>query len=150
MFHDTVTIFNRKRPMGFTGDVWYPTVLHGVELQTDRAAIVAKYGAESADRALLFIHYQTDDEDKKLVGGKEYLPPKAWQAEEDPAVAVTFTPGGTFDFFIDGPWPDDTPINDGDYTGGFFDHMKQTMDGVYAVTQASVFKVIPHVEVAGK
>lgn len=151
MFNDTVTIFNRWRPAGATGDVWYPTVLRGVELQTDRAAIVAKYGDQCADRALLLVHYQTDEEGRKLVGGKEYLPPKAWQAEEDPAGAVTFDPGEAFDFFMEGAWPDETPIQDSDYSwNGFFDHMNRTQDGVYAVTQASVFKAIPHVEITGR
>ena len=150
MFNDTVTIFNRWRSTGLLGEMWYPTVLHGVELQTDRAAIVAKYGDQCADRALLFVHYQTDEEGRKMVGGKEYLPPRAWNAEGEPDWAVTFAPGEAFDFFVEGAWPDETPVLDSDYPRGFFDHMNRTRDGVYAVTQASVFKVIPHIEVVGR
>ena len=148
MFNDTVTIFNRRKDPA--GDMWYPTVLRGVELQTDRAAIVAKYGAQSADRALLFIHFREDENGQKIAGKKAYLPPKAWQAREDPSGTFTFTPGEAFDFFLDGAWLNEEPVADNAHAKGLYNYLNQTRDGVYAVNQVSVFKVIPHVEVTGR
>ena len=73
MYNDTVTLFNRKE--GDEGDTWYPTVLRNVQVDTDRAAIVAKYGAESADIAFLFVPYKVCGNDK-LVAGKPWSLPK--------------------------------------------------------------------------
>ena len=62
MYKDTITLFNRKE--GNEGDTWYPTVLRNVNLNMDRAAILAKYGAESADSAVLHIRYKQVGDDK--------------------------------------------------------------------------------------
>ena len=139
MFHDTITVFNRR------GDVWYPTVLEGVRLMTDRAGIAARYGAQANDRAVALIPLR-----EGTAGGKAYVPAKVWAELPDPAQAVTFAAGEAFDFLLDGPWPDGSPVCDGDYPKGFYDHMNRARDGVYAVTSVSKFDVIPHLEVTGR
>lgn len=151
MYSDTVTIFNRKRPIGFAGDIWYPTVLAGVDLNTARAAIAARYGYNCADKAILHIRW-TDGgpEAPVLVGDKPWDPPLLWRQREDPAGALTFAPGETFDFFIVGAWPDTAPVQDSDYSQGFYDHLNRTRDGVYAITSAAMFSVIPHFEITGR
>ena len=143
MYQDTVTVFNRR------GEMWYPTVLHGVDLNVDKAAIVSKFGAQCNDRALLHVRYDWDG--GAVVGGKPYLTPKIWQGLEDPGAAITFTSGEKFDFFIEGEWPEPGPVDDGAYGAkGFYDYINRTRDGVYAITSVSRFSVIHHFEVTGK
>ena len=55
MFADVITVFNSYKD-SFKNVTWYPTVIHGVNLLIDKAAIMAKYGAESKDNAILNIH----------------------------------------------------------------------------------------------
>ncbi len=146
MYQDTVTLFNRRRDK--TGDTWYPTVLQGVDLNVDHAALVAKYGSSCNDKAVLHIRYGWHD--GPIIGSKSYLTPLLWQAVADPTEMITFQSGESFDFFIEGTWPDEKPINDADWPGGFYNHLVRTRDGVYAVSAAAQYSVIPHFEVMGR
>ena len=118
MYSDTVTIFNYYESS--TAAVWYPHVLSGVHLETDRGQIIRKYGPESTDNSELHIAY-TEKNGQKIItdtAGKEliWLPPKAWakQVNDDLANSITFDPAE--DFFWAGAWDGDSPINDADYT----------------------------------
>lgn len=142
MFDGVVTVFNRKRTDG--GDVWYPTVLRDVSLTTDRAAIMARYGAQTDDKALLHVPCQGQS-----LGGKAYLPPKAWQALEEPENAVTFAAGERFDFFIEGEWEAGS-VEDAAFSNGFYDWTNRERDGVYAVSSAAQYGLIPHFEITGR
>lgn len=136
MFKDNITVFNRK------GSLWYPTVLHDVNLNIDRASIVKTYGENSADTCILNIHFPTD---------KPYLPPKEWQALTDPSGYFTMTAGQKFDFFWMGEWSGDSTVSDENYgIGTFYDYMNKNEDFVFAVTSVGYFSVIPHLEVTGK
>lgn len=151
MYKDTVTLFNRYT----TKDrkiIWYPTVLRGVNLNVDKASIVAKYGSNSQDNAVLNVKYHSGD-DVIMVGDKRYLLPKEWskQTEDTLAESLTFTTGKEeFDFFYEGEWESDEPILDDDYTSGFYSYMNNNYDNVFAITSVSKFSVIPHFEVVGK
>ena len=149
MYTDTITLFNRK--VGNEGDTWYPSVLRNVQVNTDKAAILAKYGAEAADSAVLHVRYKHDG-DKKLVCSKSWLPPKEWQTLIDPTPAITFTPGTQFDFFWLGDWGNEDPVYDADYSEeGFYTHMNKTHDFVFAVSSVGgPYSVIPHFEIMGK
>ena len=148
MYSDTVTIFNRYESR--LGDMWYPTVLHGVNVMADRSAIVQKYGEESKDNAVLNVQYDMAENDIKIVG-KNYLTPKAWDQQTNDLLpeTITFSPGEKFDFFFVGEWSED-PISDDDYENGFYDYMNSAYDGVYAITSAAKLTVIPHFEITGK
>lgn len=124
-------------------DMWYPTILSGANLNIDRAAMLAKYGAESQDRAALFIRYQQKN-GKILISGKEWMPPKAWDGREN---AITLATDG--DFFWAGQWTEG-PVSDGEYRDGFYSWMNKTKDDVYAITSVARYSVIPHFEVMGK
>lgn len=140
MYNDTVTLFNRLHAK--TGDTWYPTVLTGVNLNRDKGAITARYGAESADTAILNV---------ALPSTPTWYTPKAWAELTDHTEGITFAGGQFFDFFIDGEWEDAAPISDKDYTEGFYNYMAKTRDYVYAVTGVNgPFSVIPHLEVTGR
>lgn len=151
MYKDTVTLFNRYT----TKDrkiVWYPTVLRGVNLNVDKASIVAKYGSNSQDNAVLNVKYHSGD-NAVMVGDKKYLLPKEWsrQTEDVLAESLTFASDKEeFDFFYEGEWEIDEPILDGEYTSGFYSHMNKNYDNVFAITSVSKFSVIPHFEVVGK
>ena len=152
MYKNTITLFNRKE--GNEGDTWYPTILRNVQLNMDKAAILAKYGAEAKDSAVLHIRYNLDG-DKIVVSGKRWEPPKQWEQLENHSEAVTFTPGDRFDFFWLGEWPDENPVQDSDYMGtadaDFYTYMNRTHDYVFAVSSVGgPYSVIHHFEIMGK
>ena len=149
MYSDKITLFNHYKSR--LGDMWYPTVIDGVNLLIDKAAIVAKYGAESKDNALLNIHYQTVD-GQIMIDGKPYLPPKEWERQTNDKLAdsITFASGLDFDFFILGEYPEIKPILDEDYRNGFFEEVKKEYDFVFAITSVAMYSVIPHFEITGK
>lgn len=149
MYADTITLFNRYESR--LGDTWYPTVLHGVDLNVDRASIIAKYGEGSADNAILHIKYSVAD-GVKTVGGKKYLPPKEWDKQTNDLLpdSLTFTSGQAFDFFYAGEWPSADPISDDSYLDGFYDYMSSRYDYVYAITSVAEYSVIPHFEIMAK
>ena len=148
MYNDTITLFNRKE--GDEGDTWFPTVIRGVQLNMDRAAILAKYGADANDDATLHIRYRNEGVDI-VVGGKKWLPPKQGEAREDNSEVVTFTPGDRFDFFWLGDWGSEAPVNDTDYATDFYTYMNKKHDYVFAISSVGgPYSVIPHFEIMGK
>lgn len=150
MYNDTITLFNRRE--GATGDTWYPSVLHNVQVNIDRASILAKYGAQSQDSAVLNVRYTLDGEAKRI-GRKRWLPPKEWQVLDEPEQALTFNPGTRFDFFWLGDWGSEEPVQDADYPADldFYTYMNRTHDFVFAVSSVSgPYSVIPHFEILGK
>lgn len=140
MYKDTVTLFKRDPEKR----LWYPTLLRGVNLQMDRAAIVAKYGEQSSDAAILNVRY-TVNKCLVMVDGNVWVPPKDWTEPNQ----ITFTGGNDFDFFWAGEWTDGD-VDDRDYTGGFYQHMNRTKDFVFAITGFTRFSVIPHFEVRAR
>ena len=146
MYKDTVTLFNRKPGGRGEGDIWLPTVIKNVNLVMDRSAVVAKYGAESKDNAILNIRYTVDD-GEIMVAGKSWMPPKSWDMTMD---SITFAGGVDFDFFWAGEWTGGI-AQDSDYLDeGFYGYMNRTHDYVFAVTSVSKLSVIPHFEITGK
>ena len=126
MFNDTVTIFNRM------DNIWYATVLNGVESQEVAAQSNSKDGNVTENQCNLHIP-------EGLM--KEYVKPMQWNGE-----GYTIRCG---DFFMIGEYDKDS-INDDDYTVGFQDHMKNNYDSVYQIASVSLFKAIKHIEVVGK
>ena len=142
IYSDTVTLFNKKLVDRFQGPIWYPTVLKNVNLSTDRAVIVAQYGQESSDKAVLNVRY-TKIGDEITVAGKPYMEPKEWDQTED---SITFAHG---DFFWEGEWGGGI-VEDINYTGGFYAYMNEKHDNVFLVTGAARLSVIPHFEIVGR
>lgn len=146
MYRDTITLFNRKTGERGQGDTWYPTVIKNVNLNIDRAAILAKYGSEIQDNAVLHIRY-TKNGGNVFVDGKQWLPPKLWDKTED---SITFASGNDFDFFWLGEWEGGI-VTDADYLDeGFYNYMNRTHDYVFAVSSVAVYSLIPHFEIMGK
>lgn len=148
MYSDTITLFNHYKSR--LGDMWYPTVIHGANLLIDKAAIIAKYGTESKDNAILNIHYDTVD-GQIMVDGKPYFPPKEWdrQTNDKLAETITFASGNDFDFFVLGEYESTGPIADDDFIDGFYNHVNDEYDFVFAVTSVAKYTAIPHFEIMG-
>lgn len=151
MYNDTITLFNRCK--GTHGTVWYPTIFHNVHLNKDKAAIIAKYGTEAADKAILNVRYRVVDGVMK-VEEKIWLPPKEWVAQPEDLLAKSFTfaEGTGFDFFMEGEWEGGkVPVQDKDYLDGFYNELNKRYDYVFAITAVGgPYSVIPHFEIMGK
>lgn len=151
MYSDTITLFNRYEEN--TSVRWYPTILRNVDLNVDKAAMIAKYGEQTADTAMLHIRY-TPDGEKAYIGDKRYLPPKLWASQNllELAGTLTFAGGTDFDFFIVGEWPDAEPVNDesGEWIDGFYNYMNKRFDFVFSVSSVAQYSVIPHFEITAK
>lgn len=150
MYQDTITLFNRYRSRA-DGDFWYPTVIHNVDLNIDRAAIIARYGAQSADNALLHIRYTVNDNGEPVIANRVFLLPKVWenQINDNLPNSITFSAGQEFDFFWVGEWSGEAIIKDNDYSG-LYEYMNKRYDQVYAITGVAQYSVIPHFEIMGK
>ena len=149
MYNDTVTIFNRYDSS--SGTMWYPTVIKGVNVNMDKASIVAKYGAESKDNVVVNVRYKLSD-GQEMIEKKKWLPPKEWAAQQEDSLAgsLTFTSGQ--DFLYVGDWGSEIPVPDGDSQygrNGFYNYMNKKYDFVFSITGASSFSVIPHFEIRG-
>lgn len=153
MYQNTVTLFNKYEDS--TGAVyWYPHVLTGVDLITDKAASIAATGLDNADEASLHVMYKLVD-GEIYIGDLPYLPPKEWENQlgDDLPNSITFCSG---DFFTEGEYEtEDTVIADSDYAtrvdGGFYDYLNKRRDSVYLITSASSpYTIIQHFEISGK
>lgn len=152
MYDKTVTVFNFYEST--TAAMWYPHVLSGVDLNTDRGSIIKKYGPDSTDSAQLHITYTKKDEQKIITDadGKElsWVPPKEWKRQVNDVLVETITfSAADGDFFIDGAW-DGGPVSDEDYRGGFYAYMNNRHDFCYKITSVGgPYTVIPHFEILG-
>ncbi len=147
IYNDTITIFNRKK--GQEGDVWYPTVIEGVQLSVERVQAAAGYGWKQTGETVALIPYVPLD-GALTVKGKIYLPPKVWQKADEPELYVTFAQGEDFDFFVPGAWPEDEPVTDGTWPEGFYEHLCRERDGVWAVGSVHRYGALPHFEIVGR
>ena len=149
MYTDTITLFNRYKSSA--GDIWYPSVLHNVNLNMDRASIATKFGAESKNNAILNIKYNNVD-GKKQIEDKTWLPQKEWKQQEETLLgsSLTFANGQQFDFFFVGEYESKEPIVDGDFKDGFYNHMNSKYDFVFAIVESSFYTAIPHFEIIAK
>lgn len=153
MLHsDTITVFNRY----VAGDstTWYPHVIRGVQLITDRSSLMAKYGAETSDNAFISIPISKEENTIK-VGYLPYYPPKMWarQVNEDLPGTITFNDNAIdFDFVIAGEYEED-PINDESYNSydGLYNYMNAKEDYCYRITSVNgPYKLIPHIEILAR
>lgn len=159
MYKATVTVFNLYESS--TASIWYPHVLTGVDLNTDRGQILKKYGPDSTDNAELHVDFAEMEGQKIIVNGLTgepalntmgeplpWFPPKAWKRQVNDLLddTITFASG---DFFWDGEWTGGL-VNDEDYRDGFYTYMNSQYDFVYRITSVGgPYTVIPHFEILG-
>ena len=147
MYSDTITLFNRYHSR--LGDMWFPHIIHNVDLVIDRASVIAKYGVESNDVAKLHIKYANG----MLIENKPYLESKEWYklTTDELKDHITFNPDGNFfDFFIVGEYESEDPIMDDDYQEGFYEHMEDDYACYVISSVSSPYKIIPHFELLAR
>lgn len=163
MYQATVTVFNYyKSP---SAELWFPHVLTGVDLVTDKGQMLRQYGPDSTDAAELHVAFAEMDRRKIIVHGwtgepalntmgepLPWLSPKEWNRQVNDLLddTITFKPG---DFFWWGEWTGGT-VDDKDYQdlrgGGFEDYMAKNYDYVFKITTVGgPYTVIPHFEIRG-
>ena len=103
LYKQTVTLFNRKE----VGDetFWHVSVLDGVHLIIDRAAIISTYGEQATDNAKLHIRYTPSKSGAVVAtrgGARTVLKPKEFRAYGNPSTNITFAFGNEFDFIMAG------------------------------------------------
>ena len=174
MFDSIITLFNYRK----ADHSWYTTVFHGVNLIEPQGKNASQHGQTNTDTVEILIQvrpnkkadtmvyipnriadadgnilladngvsvsYQDPDTDEN----RQYIGPKAYAALESPAGYFTFTP--ETDFIVVGNYSSNEPINDDDYTEGLYHAMNDVQDGVYMVTSATYFSLIPHFEIGGR
>ena len=164
MYDKTLTIFNYYES-ATTGDAyWYPHVLSGVDLNTDRGAIIKKYGADTADNAILHIRYSLSD-DNKIISEKEHF--SEWKDTngddildtEGNTILLVYARDNRMIWLPPKAWKNQTNdmleetitfspesdffwegewdngiVSDDDYRGGFYQYMNQNKDNVFKIT----------------
>ena len=152
MHDQTITLLNCHEQDGVRR--WYPTVFSGVTLSEVRAnTATANAGTVSADTVEVLLPVSADQSSADGNGAvRQYVGPKAYAALENPAGFFTFTPQEDFFAIGDLSAAYDFPAADEaeDSFHGFYHAVNQSRDGVYQVTSAAFFSLIPHFEIGGK
>lgn len=146
MFTDKITLFNFHERSGN----WYAIPLAGVDLGASAGSSRnASSDRTGADTVTLLVNCSKSREFVAADGGRRsYLPPKEYASCDDPENRLTFAPER--DFFLAGDWDGDAVNPDEDEESGFYHRVNHERDGVYMVTSASFFPLLPHFEVGGR
>lgn len=175
MFSHTITVFNYHEQT----NAWYTSVFVGVSLYAaDSRNATQNSGKVNAATVDVIIHVNQGGEADTLIyepnvlvdeaGNiitveddnalnyrepdtqkvKKYTGPKAYAKLADPSEYFTFRP--ETDFFATGNYASEAPISDDDYENGLYSAMNDAMDGVYMITSATFYSLIPHFEIGGK
>lgn len=174
MYQDTITLFNYHADT----DSWYTTVFTGTDLIEHVGSNNTRQGQTNSDAVDLLIHVHrdkkadtiiykpkriTDTEGNIIVSGndsfivyddpdlhldKQYIAPKAYATVETPVNYFTFTPES--DFFIVGNYYSEEPIADSGFGDGLYSAINAALDGVYMVSSAAFYSLIPHFEIGGR
>ncbi len=150
MYDKTITLFNYHKQT----DSWRTTVFTGVDLVETVGANATRQGHTNSDAVELLINMNKDTpivtptDTAGVTVSKQYLPPKAYAALSDPVNHFTFTP--EHDFFREGNHYSAEPISDADYEDGLYSDINTGFDGVYMVSSAAYFSLIPHFEIGGR
>ena len=168
MFSNTITVFNYHKPT----DSWYATVFHGVNLSNrstanataerghvNNSSISVTIRVRSGSSSMILdpfgigggtiadetkIHYK----DKFTPVDKIYVPPKEFEKLSDPNNYFTFKP--ECDFMMIGDHPIDFPEPDDRGMDGFYNEMNTEHDGVFMISSAEYFTLLPHFEIGGR
>lgn len=144
MYQDTITVFNFHRASGF----WYPSIITGTDLLAAKSSSHATEGISNADDVDIIVHCTAAKVIATSDGGKSYIGPKEYEKCGDPGRHITFTPES--DFIYNGAWSDLTPINDDEYDEGLYHALNDEHDGVYMISSAAFYGLLPHFEIGGR
>jgi hypothetical protein len=140
MHREIITLFNFHKQSG----KWYTTLFQGVTLLELKGETATGAGGQTnADSVEAIIHVSPD----KAYDGKTYVGAKEYKEMAVPEEHFTFLAGT--DFFMAGDYRME-PVLDDDYDEGLYHEMNRTYDGVYMVTSAAFYGLLPHFEIGGR
>lgn len=145
MYQNTITLFNFHKATG----LWYASVFTDVDVGVNTASSSTKDGKNNSDTVNIIIHCTRD---KRFITAdgteKSYTGAKAYAKCDDPTACITFTP--ECDFIYEGVWTDSEPQREEDFESGFYHAMNDEHDGVYMISSAAFYELLPHFEIGGR
>ncbi len=144
MYQNTITVFNYHEKTGF----WHPSVINGADLIVNQSSAASKEGRNNADTVDIIIHCSAEKAVTTTAGQKSYTGPKEYANCANPAERITFKP--ECDFIFDGTWPDIVPISDDGYDSGLYHALNDKYDGIYMISSAAFYGLLPHFEIGGR
>lgn len=144
MYQNTITIFNYHKAT----ELWYPSVISGVDLIASKANNTTKEGLNNGDVVDIIIHCTPDKQITTSEGVKSYTGAKEYAKCDNPASRITFTPEK--DFIYEGIWPDTSAISGDDYESGLYHELNENFDGVYLINSVVYYGLLPHFEIGGR
>lgn len=145
MYQNTITLFNFHEATG----LWYPSVFTGVDLGVNNSSRSTKDGKNNGDAVSVIIHCAADKTFTTADGTeKSYTGAKAYAKCENPTACITFKP--ECDFIYEGAWPDLEPLREEDYESGLYHALNDEHDGVYMISSAAYYGLLPHFEIGGR
>ncbi|MCM1545246.1 MAG: hypothetical protein NC110_08105 [Ruminococcus sp.] len=144
MYRNTITVFNYHA----LTETWYPTVIHNTDLLGVKSSNSTNHGKTNGDTVEILINCDSCKKIQTQFGLKKYIGPKAYAKCQYPDDYVTFKP--ECDFIFDGVWEDTATYDENDYESGLYHHMNNEHDGIYMITSAAYFGLIPHFEIGGR
>lgn len=144
MYQNTITVFNFHATSG----LWYPSVVHGANLIASKSSTATAEGRNNADAVEIIIHCSAERAVDTTAGLKNYIEPKGYAKCDTPADLISFKP--ECDFIYDGEWPELVPISDEKYDSGLYHVLNNEHDGVYMISSAAFYSLLPHFEIGGR
>ena len=174
MYDAVITLFNYRK----SEHAWYTTVFHGANLIEPRGNSATQQGQVNADTVEIIIHVKPNQDADTLIyvpnnitdvdgnvltsdngvhvayddpethESRQYISPKAYAHLEAVDGRFTFTP--ETDFVVVGNYSSQEPIDDDEYEDGLYQAMNEAQDGVYMITSATYFSLLPHFEIGGR
>lgn len=140
MYDQSITLFNYRKSDG----LWRTILFTGVNVIEPRASTATTQGTNNGSAVEIILRCTP----AMRAGDYQYVPPKAYQALEDVSHVFTLTP--EVDFIAIGEHTSETPVREKDYGDGLYHAMNDANDGVYMITSATWFSLLPHFEIGGR
>lgn len=140
MYNRVITLFNFREADG----LWRTILFKGVNVYEQNASSASTQGTNNGGSAEIILL-----SDRRMrVGKLQYVSPKVYQTLDDVTGYFTLTPN--VDFIALGDNTSEEPISEDDYDEGFYHAMNDANDGVYKITAATWFDLLPHFEIDGR
>lgn len=140
----SITLFNYHEKSA----TWYPNVISGVSATDVCGNSFSTQGTVNASTFEATVYCDPGAVVKTASGRKQYISPHFYASCQEPDRYVTFAPDT--DFIFDGVWPEQAPIPDAQYEEGLYNALNASHDGIYKITSAGYYALIPHFELGGK
>lgn len=144
VYQNTITVFNYHEASG----TWHPSVIKGADLIASKSTSSTTAGKTNSDTVEIMVRCSADKRITTTEGTKSYTGPKEYAKCDNPADRITFTP--ECDFIYDGEWPELVPISDDGYDSGLYHALNDEHDGIYMISSAAFYGLLPHFEIGGR